>query len=346
MKELIREFFREYHRPTRDDLEEFCAVREIDSELFIAALRRVLLRKAERTMRKASRALQKAKRAPIGATSVDGKRKKIAEGKWVPLPKGEKLPKRISEKARPVPPSWTDIQYFDDPDAKLLVKGKDEKGRMQYIYNSSHVTASAKEKFARINALNESFDSIAAENEKNVKVRSEPAMCLALIMSTGIRPGSEKETAAETEAFGATTLQGKHVKVGKDGVRLEFTGKKGVSQSISVEDAEIASMLKRLKRKAGNDGRLFGITGDQLLKYTKSLGGSAGFQSKDFRTHLGTETAMKAMEKYSPKTTKEYKKAVREVADTVAEKLGNTRKVALSSYINPAIFEEWRRNVE
>lgn len=288
----------------------------------------------------------KAKRAPIGATSEDGKRKKVAEGKWVPIPKGKGLPKKISDKVPPVPPGWTNVQYYSDPESKLLVKGEDSKGRVQYVYNPDHVTSASKEKFARINALNAQFDSIVQENVRNEKAGSASAMCLSLIMATGIRPGSEKETSAETEAFGATTLQGQHVKVGKEGVYLKFTGKKGVQQRIPVEDAQVARMLKRLKKKAGADGRLFGITGDQLLKYTKSLGGNAGFQSKDFRTHLGTEVAMQAMEGKTPKTMAEYKQAVRDVADTVAEKLGNTRKVALSSYINPAIFEDWRQKVE
>lgn len=290
--------------------------------------------------------LVKAKRKPIGSVSPSGKTRKVAEGKWIPVASRDKLPKRVQDTVK-VPPAWTGVEYFSDKDSKLLVKGKDAKGRTQYIYNPAYVTEKAKSKFARINALNKMYDSIVFENDLNVKQRKPEAECLALILDTGIRPGSEKETLADEDAFGATTLQGKHVVISGDSVRLQFVGKKGVSQDIEVSDPRVKDILRRRKKAAGTEGRVFNTNGDRLLLYTKSLGGSAGFQSKDFRTHLGTSTAMDAMKgKKGPTTMKEYKLMVAEVADVVAAKLGNTRKVALSSYINPAVFEKWRRKVE
>ena len=163
MIDMVREFLSTYHHPTKDDLEEFCSVMEIDSDRFIAVLRRVLMRKARVYQPQAFR-LEKAKRAPIGAISKDGERRKIGEGNWVPVKSTKDIPKKITDKVPSVPPSWTNVQYFDDPDSKLLVKGEDAKGRIQYVYNPDHVTAASKEKFARINALNERFDAIASEN--------------------------------------------------------------------------------------------------------------------------------------------------------------------------------------
>lgn len=290
--------------------------------------------------------LSKAKRAPIGATSQDGKRKKVAEGRWVPLPKGKSPPKRIADKAT-VPPTWTDVEYFSGESDKLLLRGKDAKGRLQYVYNPKYLTEKSKSKFARINALNKVYDSIVAENDRNANSGNTEAECLSLILDTGIRPGSEKDTAADVDAFGATTLLGKHVVVSGDSVRLEFTGKKAVEQSIEVNSPQVRDMLIRRKLKVDDDSRIFATTGDRLLLYTKSLGSGAGFQSKDFRTHLGTATALDAMKgRRYPTTEAEYKKAVADVADVVSRKLGNTRKVALSSYINPAVFEKWRRRIE
>lgn len=285
----------------------------------------------------------KGRRVPVGSKSKSGKSVKVAEGKWRPVKNREQLPKKITSKVV-VPPAWTNVQYFTDPKAKLLVKGEDSKGRTQYLYNPAHVSDQSKQKFARIKSLNRAYDGIIEENMTNVRRKDEAAICLSLILLTGIRPGSEKETKGKVDAFGATTLQGRHVKDG--GKRLEFIGKKGIPLSIPVTNPRAIALLKSRKRQAGKNGRLFNVTGDQLLLYTKSLGGDAGFQSKDFRTHLGTQIAMSAMRGKKPKTMKEYKKAVIAVADKVAEKLGNTRKVALSSYINPAIFEKWRASVE
>lgn len=59
---------------------------------------------------------------------------------------------------------------------------------------------------------------------------SEPAKLAALIMSTGIRPGSESDTGAKVKAYGATTLEGRHVVTDSEGnTRLQFVGKKGVN---------------------------------------------------------------------------------------------------------------------
>ena len=288
--------------------------------------------------------LIKAKRAAIGSISPSGKYRKIAEGKWIPVKRREDIP--APQGKVKVPPAWINVQYFSDPKSKLWVKGDDIKGRTQYIYNPEHVTEASKEKFARIRALNNAYPDIQKQVAADVRAKKDAALALWLIMSTGIRPGSEKDTKGSTPAYGATTLEGRHVKPYATGLRLEFTGKKGVSLSIPVNDVEVVKMLKSKARKAGKNGRLFQVTGDGLLRYSKGLSNGAGFQSKDFRTYLGTKVAMKAMRGKHPSTMKEYRKAVREVGNAVAAQLGNTRAVALQSYINPAIFEKWRKRIE
>lgn len=290
--------------------------------------------------------LMKGAKRPVGSISPSGKSKKIAEGKWISVASRDKLPQRVKD-AVTVPPAWVNVQYAKDPNSRIMVTGVDGKGRTQYLYNPKHVTSSAKEKFSRINSLNRAYDDLVIENTKNMRKGKVEAECLALIIDTGIRPGSEKETDATVDAFGATTLEGRHVLVKGGAVRLDFVGKKGVHLSIPVTSPEVAKMMIKRKKLAGDTGKVFGITGDRLLLYTKALGGGAGFQSKDFRTHVATHAAMVAMKKVGqPENMAQYKKAVLKVADAVAEKLGNTRKVALSSYINPAIFEKWRRKIE
>ena len=287
----------------------------------------------------------KSKKRPVGSVSPSGKSKKVAEGKWIPVVSRDKLPKRVKD-AVTVPPAWVNVRYASDPNARIMVMGEDNKGRTQYLYNPKHVTATAKEKFSRINSLNKVYDDLVAENVKNMKKGKTEAECLALIIDTGIRPGSEKETNAKVDAFGATTLEGRHIIVKGKKVQLDFVGKKGVPLLIPVNSPEVANMLIRRKSEVGDSGRIFPISGDRLLLYTKGLGGGAGYQSKDFRTHLGTDTAMKAMKMIeAPTTMPQYKRAVLKVAEMVAERLGNTRKVALGSYINPAIFEKWRRKI-
>ena len=255
---------------------------------------------------------------------------------------GTLLPDHIGELK--IPPAWTGVAFNPDPDADLLVKGKDAKGRSQYIYSTKFQETQAAAKFARVKELGEKFDSIYKQNEANrgaLEMR-ENADCLKVIMDTGIRPGSDKETGGKVKAYGATTLEGRHVvKVGGR-VELQFVGKKGVKLKIPVMDKGSAAILLARAKKAGANGRLFDTDSDTLSEYTHTMDGG-GFKTKDFRTNIGTTTALKEISGMKrPVSLKEYKASVRKVAKVVAAKLGNTPTVALQSYIAPEVFSRWR----
>jgi len=255
-------------------------------------------------------------------------------------PGGSKLPEHL--KGIRIPPAWTNVEYASDPDADLLVKGEDVKGRRQAIYSARFVKANADAKFARIKELDDKFDKISAEVKSDADKGVEEAAVLRLIMHTGIRPGSENETGGAKKAYGATTLRSYHVTGDEDNVRLKFVGKKGVNISVKVSDPEIKKDLLSRKEKAGLKEPIFNTSSGKLLEYTHSKDGGA-FKTKDFRTLLGTRIATAMVSKMrSPKTEKDYKKSVREVADKVAKQLGNTRIVALQSYIHPTVFSQWR----
>lgn len=255
---------------------------------------------------------------------------------------GGELPEHIA-KLR-IPPAWTGVSYNPDPNGHLMVVGRDVKGRRQAIYSASHSASAAEAKYGRIAELDKRFDAIQQKNEQMRKSANPTingaADAAALVMSTGIRPGSESDTGAEKQAYGATTLQGKHVVKTPDGVRLQFTGKKGVSLNIPVTDPGIAKMLLQRKVKAGDDQQLFPVDERMLIDHIRSIG---GFRTKDFRTLMGTRTAMDEVAKTpAPTDEKSYKRQVMQVAKAVAQKLGNTPTIALQSYINPVVFAEWR----
>ncbi len=245
-------------------------------------------------------------------------------------------------KALRIPPAWKNICYSKNPKADLLATGLDSKGRKQYIYSDSFAKAQTIAKFNRINNMNKKYKSIKAENDQNIKKGVEEAICLDLIFKVGLRPGSDKDTKAAQQAYGATTLEGRHIVVKNGKVNLEFVGKKGVSVSLPVECPDLTKILIERKKKVGSKGRIFNTNSVDLLLYTTSLDGG-GFKTKDIRTYLGTKTAMLAMREVNAPTNKtQYKKAVLAVARAVSTKLGNTPTIALQSYINPAIFEEWK----
>lgn len=252
-------------------------------------------------------------------------------------------------KALRLPPAWSNVQVSPDPKTPLQAVGQDAKGRKQYVYNADFAQSQAEAKFARIKELDRKFASIQAQNEKNKTskdpVTREHADAASLIMGMGIRPGSESDTGAEHESYGATTLLGNHVvRKGKQ-VNLQFTpGKKhGEMIDLPVEDTKLALMLIARAHAAGHNGQLFpNVSASSLLDYMHTFDGG-GFKTKDMRTLLGTRTAMAEIAKMdTPSSATGYKKAVKAVATQVSQRLGNTPTVALQSYINPTVFAEWR----
>ena len=257
---------------------------------------------------------------------------------------GSPLPNWIP---KAIPPAWTDVRVATDPKAEVLVTGRDKKGKSQAIYSAEHDLKSAAIKFARIKELDVKKAQIDADLEKDLRSgdpeRRENALVLKLIRDTGIRAGGEGNTKAEKQAFGATTLEARHVKVLKRGVELRFVGKKGVDLQISVGDKRLSNELVQRSLSRGRRDRLFDTTYNKLLEFTRTKDGGE-FTPKDFRTLKASELSSELVRSMpKPKTEKDYKKAVRAVAKAVSERLGNTPTVALQSYIPPMVFSVWRK---
>ena len=261
------------------------------------------------------------------------------------MPGGHELPAHLGKTK--LPPGWRSAKVSTDPKHHVVAVGVDAKGREQRIYSEEHVRKQAAAKFQRIQEGIRKLDDIKRQNAHNLKSDDpntrENAAVWRLINHTGIRPGSDRDTKAEKQAYGATTLLGQHVTQDKNGqVVLRFTGKKGVDLAIPIQDQSIASDLLKRKSAAGDGGRLFATDAGKLLDYTHTLNGG-GFKTKDFRTIRGTIEARRAVEKLPrPQSEKERKKLIRQVAERVSETLGNTPTVALQSYIDPHVFDPWK----
>jgi DNA topoisomerase-1 len=68
----------------------------------------------------------------------------------------------------------------------------------------------------------------------------------------------------------------------------------------------------------------------------------AEFTAKDFRTWGGTLTAAVELAEHGPAESEaEAKRRIARVMRTVGEKLGNTPAVARSSYVSPAVVEQY-----
>lgn len=260
---------------------------------------------------------------------------------WL-MPGGVPLPEHVTEKP---PPSWTDVKISSDPKHRYQFQGRDEKGRLQQRRAAWFVQQQDAKKWKRVKGLRVEIRDMLTRNKAEWRNSPDESDCFSLIATMGLRPGSEVDTGAEHQSYGATTLEGRHVVVGDDGqVSLKFVPAKkhGEEISLPVVHDSIASMLLRRKESAGDDGRLFDTTPEKLRKHVKQLGKS-DFKAKDLRTFVGTETAKSMVSDIvgsgsKPADMKGLRKAQKTISTAVSDILGNTPKVAFDSYIDPDVW--------
>lgn len=242
------------------------------------------------------------------------------------------------------PPAWTDVHVADDPEGVngMLARGYDAKGRQQYLYSAAHTERQAAQKFARVQAFVEHLPKLDADLAAAVTL-DDTAAALALIRRTGMRPGGTGDTKAEKQAFGATTLLGSHVTLDGGAVRFQFTGKKGVDIDITVADPLVVAAITARADKVGTDEPLFATTAAKVNAYLDDHT-APEFKVKDLRTVRANAVAasLVAARPEPPSSERERKRWINEVGDAVAAQLGNTRTVALASYINPLVFGAWQ----
>lgn len=237
-----------------------------------------------------------------------------------------------------IPPAWQNVYVNVNPNERLLAVGVDRKGRTQYLYSAAHTAQSLQEKFLRGLAFDRALPALMTRIEADVKAGVEEAHVLRIIAKTGFRIGGEKAT-GDVEAIGATTLHAEHVRVDGDTTYFDFTGKRGVRQVHSLQDAAIAADMA--SRLASRSGKLFETNDAKVRRYFATL--SDEFIVHDFRTWNATDAARQAIAKMQmPSTPEAYWDQRDQVAEIAASKLGDTPIVALASYINPYVFDGWR----
>ena len=68
-----------------------------------------------------------------------------------------------------VPPAWIDVVIAESEKNKVLVKGVDSKGKIQYIYNEKWIMKADKNKFVRIKKLIKDLPNIKRRIRKKTK---------------------------------------------------------------------------------------------------------------------------------------------------------------------------------
>ena len=252
-----------------------------------------------------------------------------------------------------VPPAWRDVWISPRPTAKLQATGLDKAGRRQYIYHPDFRARQDQAKHERLIRFAERLPELrlAMAEHMDHEVLDRERVCavaLRLINRAWFRVGTDRY-AKQSKTFGITTLTKRHVQVRGTRVAFEFRAKHRVVVRTVLVDAELADAMKELLELPGrgrlfryrNDDRVVSMTGARLNEYVRDYLGEE-FTAKDFRTWGGTLTAAIAFAERGPvEGAAEQRRAVAAVMRRVGQELGNTPAVARSSYVSPAVVDQY-----
>jgi DNA topoisomerase I len=256
-----------------------------------------------------------------------------------------------------IPPAWREVRIADDPRAHLQAVGRDEAGRLQYLYHPAWSEIRAARKVERLARLGRGLqklraavaEDLAAGKTENGALdrRTMLAAAATLVDRAGLRAGHEAYAGPES-GRGAATLLKRHVTIDGCEVKLAFPGKGGRRIEISLADKQLARVLAKLKQVRGP--RLFKerngrgsrpLTAEDLNDYLREASGE-DITAKDFRTFLASARALELLCSADPATTaRERRRCLAGVSRQVGDVLNNTPTVARSSYIHPEVLERF-----
>jgi len=252
-----------------------------------------------------------------------------------------------------IPPAWRDVRISPRPYAKLQATGVDRAGRVQYLYHPEYRARQEQAKFEKLIRFAERLPDLRAAMAEHMD--QEPltfewtaAVAVRLINLGWFRVGDERY-AKKFRTFGITTLRKSHVSVRGSRISFRYRGKHSIMLRSAVVDKELASAMRELLALPGSrlfqyeapDGERCNLDQRRLNAYIKEHLGPE-FSAKDFRTWGGTLiAAVQLAERSLAETETEAKRRIAAVMRSVGEQLGNTPAVARSSYVSPAVIEQY-----
>ncbi len=252
-----------------------------------------------------------------------------------------------------IPPAWKDVWISPRPGAKLQATGVDAAGRRQYLYHPAYRAKQEQAKYDKLVRFAEGLPELRAAMAEHLAGEEftwewTSALAVRLINIGWFRVGSERYTKRH-RTFGITTLNKNHVSVRGSRITFRYRGKHRVLVHAALVDAELADCMRALVAFEGGrrlfryrlDDEIVTLTDRKLNDYIQLHMGE-DFTAKDFRTWGGTLTAALLFAEHDDAATEaEARRTVASVMRSVGEKLGNTAAVARSSYVSPAVVEQY-----
>jgi DNA topoisomerase I len=245
-----------------------------------------------------------------------------------------------------LPPAYTDAWFCPHADGHIQATGVDARGRKQYRYHLDFRAQQEADKYERTADFGRALPKLRARVEADLAGRklahdTVVAAVVRLLDLGHIRVGNENY-AKENKSFGATTLRNRHAKVQGAKLRLEYIGKSGKKQRLTIEDKRLANIVRRTQDLPGqhlfeyvdDDGQPHPIGSHEVNDYIKNATGG-DFTAKHFRTWGASLLAFE----HILATAEGGKISLKPMLEAVAASLGNTPAISRKSYIHPALIE-------
>ncbi|MDI3330815.1 MAG: DNA topoisomerase IB [Micrococcus sp.] len=283
-----------------------------------------------------------------------------------------------------IPPAWKQVWIAAEENAHIQATGVDDAGRTQYLYHPQWRADRDVEKFEKSISFGQTLPSLrrrvtrdlragaqghddgaagsrmagtgrgtggstAGPGEADGTGRRRALAAAVRLMDRGALRVGGKEYSGQLEAFGATTLQRRHVEVDGTEVHLAFRGKSGSEWDLTLQDEDLAEFFAGVPAtprtapavcypvRSGRRKEWKTISAEAVNEYLKEIAGLE-FTAKDFRTWQGTMAAARSLAR-SHRAGATSPEAVKIAVRASAELLHNTPTVARESYIDPRVID-------
>jgi len=252
-----------------------------------------------------------------------------------------------------VPPAWEDARIARSPSARVQAVGYDSAGRLQYVYHAGYREQKERGKFERVLRFADALPQMRETTSEHLRGeelgREKVLAAMTRLMNAAYFRVGEERYARKNKTFGIATLRRKHLTIEGDTMTFEYNGKWGQAHRKVVTDRRLREVVEECVELPGyevfkyldEEGEVRDVKSRDLNAYVKDVMGDE-FTPKDFRTWAGTLVAAVQPARLGPVTESEHaEKNVLRAVDAVAERLGNTRDIARSSYISPRVIDHY-----
>ena len=262
---------------------------------------------------------------------------------------------RISELV--IPPAWKDVWICPYPMGHIQATGTDAAGRKQYLYHPRWRERRDQAKFDDMVQFAHALPDLRRQLERDMgssdaMSRERVLACCVRLLDRGFFRIGGEDYAEANESYGLATMKKEHVTLDGAALTFDFPAKSGKQMLRYIVDAEIAEIVRTLKRRRGGIDELFAykdggrwrdVKSADINAYIKEVTGG-DFSAKAFRTWNGTVLAAVgfSVTGEAPRSKTARKRVETHVVKEVARFLGNTPAVARAAYIDPRVIDRFR----